>query len=108
VNSVKIEPYHHLTLGAGESGTVFEYYAGAGKGYINGLYCNWTADTYYIINFDGEPLETKTERQIGEITELEKYKPPIVFEHKMKVTAYNNSSAEVTFELLIDGEVFYK
>ncbi|RLF35611.1 MAG: hypothetical protein DRM99_04285 [Thermoplasmata archaeon] len=100
--------HQYKTISSGESGTVFYLKIPEScVGFIRKMANTFYRDTYYQLIIDGEIVENKIERTVGEIDNPVAINPPILVRNYIKVIGVNNSDCPVTFEFLIDGEAYH-
>ena len=99
-------PYQYKTVDAGASDIVWELRVSAGyKAFLSKIYNNWFASTWLELIADGFPIESKIERQIGSLTELESLPSELIAEKWIRLIAHNNDSSSHVFEAVLDGLV---
>lgn len=103
------DPYQTKTIPANGKGIVYEMRVDAGMtAFISAVANNWFQDTFLVWRVDGMPVESKIAREIAPVNAPRIFDPPILAHSTVQWEAFNNSSSEVTFEVLCDGTMYKK
>lgn len=109
------QPHRYMSVLAGTNGTVFEFYVPAhGFATITHIYCNFylrdssndLIDNYWRFFIDNVDVMGKIERQIGSPMTLERCDPPFIAKRSVRFIAYNGSSYDLEFEVIVLGTVY--
>jgi hypothetical protein len=108
--SYKIEkPHQYKSLESGQGDWIFEYTIPNNHvGFIEYVGSNYFDGTWFQWFVDGEDVEGKIYRELGNVSVPIRLDPPILFKKSIKVYAYNGDIATQILEWLCDGIVYHR